>query len=145
MTDFEIVVRRKNGTNVEIYSNGELTRTGIKIVNDLNKEVVEYIMSLGQYERKIDKTIYCGDIKLHFFTGMFYRGCTVYLAVQTSNSGERILAYISTKRTHTSSSFGTIESNVTNNAIIKFIDEFFIKNGIDPTSTVEKVGNIFGI
>jgi hypothetical protein len=76
---------------------------------------------------------------------MFYRGCTVYLAIQTSDNGERILAYISTKRTHTSSSFGTVESNVTNNAIIKFIDEFFVKNGIDTNSTIEKVGNIFGI
>jgi hypothetical protein len=137
-----IYIRNKNGHNDKIYDE-RLIETGIPTVDDLNTQLCQAIFNDRTSRTYLDITIHSGDITLNVLYVMRFRGCTIYLCVQQSSMGERLLAYIDPRRKHSSTSFITTEESVDNAKIIRYFQEKLAEVGIQYST--EKITEMFGI
>ena len=72
-----------------------------------NKLMFDIIHKDEGYDTDVNIDIEAEDIKGKIIYIMRYRRCTVYLVIQTSALGTRLLAYLYSKIKHSAQSFGT--------------------------------------
>ena len=76
-------------------------------VSKFNKKIFSKICEDKGYKTVVNIDIEAEDIKGKIIYIMRYRRCTVYLVIQKSNLGTRLLAYLYSKIKHSAQSFGT--------------------------------------
>lgn len=76
-------------------------------VLEFNTLMFDIIHKDEGYDTDVNIDIKAKDIKGKIIYIMRYRRCTVYLVIQTSALGTRLLAYLYSKINHSSQSFGT--------------------------------------
>ncbi len=97
-------------------------------VNKMNKAIIEYIGEIDAHfmPDMIGKTFTVDTLTSKLVSAMQYRRCTVYLFLQTSPVGSRLLAYGSTLIKHHAESFGTALSSVHANDIKEHLRQYKI-------------------
>lgn len=76
-------------------------------VLEFNTKIFSEICKDKGYDTDVNIDIEAEDIKGKIIYIMRYRRCTVYLVIQKSNLGTRLLAYLYSKIKHSAQSFGT--------------------------------------
>ena len=76
-------------------------------VLEFNTLMFDIIYKDNGYDTDVNIDIEAEDIKGKIIYIMRYRRCTVYLVIQKSNLGTRLLAYLYSKIKHSAQSFGT--------------------------------------
>ena len=76
-------------------------------VLEFNTLMFDIIYKDKGYDTDVNIDIEAEDIKGKIIYIMRYRRCTVYLVIQKSNLGTRLLAYLYSKIKHSAQSFGT--------------------------------------
>lgn len=76
-------------------------------VLEFNTKIFSEIYKDKGYDTDVNIDIEAEDIKGKIIYIMRYRRCTVYLVIQKSNLGTRLLAYLYSKIKHSAQSFGT--------------------------------------
>jgi hypothetical protein len=142
----KILIRKSDGSNINLYGNGIQNMIGIDTVDNLNMQVIFEINkflneTLNVTLRKPIELI-SGDITLNIFDIMRYRRCTIFLCKQNSIRGNRYIAYISTKILHFASSFGTSQNFVYNDTIILHIKKYLTKHNLP---SIDEVEELFGL
>lgn len=120
--DFEIALLHNNDSGqgewrvTAIVNDGRTTlkETGFSDVNQMNRAIVEFIAEHdAAFESKMKgKTFTFSTLTSKLISVMQYRRCTVYLFLQTSPVGSRVIAYGSTLIKHHGTSFGTALNSV---------------------------------
>jgi len=94
----------ESGSGEISFENEEFLPSSVSKFNTL---MFDIIYKDKGYETDVNIDIEAEDIKGKIIYIMRYRRCTVYLVIQKSNLGTRLLAYLYSKIKHSAQSFGT--------------------------------------
>ena len=92
-----------------------------------NKKIFSKICEDEGYDTNVNIDIEAEDIKGKIIYIMRYRRCTVYLVIQTSSLGTRLLAYLYSKIKHSAQSFGTGCHQVDKKDILEHFPKDFLE------------------
>ena len=125
-TSYEVGIMRNNNKAGEWVVIGEIQpksihveKSGFSDVDVLNAKILEFIakQDAANDAQSISFSASEGSLKVRLLDIAKYRRCTVYLFLQESPNGNRLLAYGSTLIKHHAASFGTSLESVTMESI----------------------------